>query len=288
MLGQLILQALIEGSVYALVALGLTTIYNATKVINFAQGEFLIFGSAVAYVCGTMLNWSPILIAITAIVAGVVLSLLVERLIMIPVARSRSHFAWIVVTLAIALVFQAIFNLNFNQVTFHPAPMIPGSVSVFGTAVSLQAILLIVTTAIVGLTYGLVLTRTTFGRAVRATGFDSDTAQLMAISVRSVVIFSFIIGGVMTVVAGLLVAPLYFISPASGLIFTTGGFIAMVIGGLGSAKGSIIGGLIVGFLYSAVANLFDAQYSQMIVIALLVIILIVRPQGLFALGARRA
>lgn len=272
---------LVEGCVYALVALGLTTIYNATKVINFAQGEFLVLGAGLSYSFIVVLHW-PVVAAILAAIAGaVVMAVICERLIMLPVTRSGSHYAWIITTLALSLILEAAFALYYNEAVLHPDPFVKGSITVFGAVVSAQQLLLIGATVVVGVSYGLFLKKTTFGRAVRATGFDSDTAQLMGISVRSVVVVSFIIGGVVTAIAGILISPLYFISPTSGLTYVMAGFVAMIVGGLGSVAGSVAGGLIVGLLYSVVSNLIDAEYSQIVVVGLLVAILIVRPQGVF-------
>lgn len=281
MFGQLLTQALVEGCVYALMALGLTTIYNATKVINFAQGEFFVLGAALMYTMSTVNGWNPLVSLVLTLVGAVVMSIISERLIMLPVIRSGSHHAWIIATLALALIFEALFALYYHEATLRPDPLVRGSFTVLGTVVSAQQLLLIVSTAVVALVYGLFLKRTVFGRAVQATGYDSDTAQLMGVSSRTVVVASFVIGGVVTAIGGLLIAPLYFITPTSGLIYVMGGFIAMIIGGLGSVAGSIAGGITVGFLYSAVANLVDSAYSQITVVVLLVLILIVRPQGVF-------
>jgi branched-chain amino acid transport system permease protein len=262
-------------------ALGLTTIYNATKVINFAQGEFLILGAGLMYSFTVVVGMPMILAVVLTLLACTLFSCIVEQLIMLPVTRSGSRYAWIITTLALALILEASFGLYYAQATLKPEPYISGKFTLGGTDITYQELLLIVVTAIVVACYGLFLNRTLFGRAVRATGYDSDTAQLMGVGTKSVMLASFMIGGLVTVVAGILISPIYFITPTSGLTYVLAGFVAMIIGGLGSVAGSLTGGLIVGLLYSAVENLIDAQYSQMIVVALLVAILVVRPQGIF-------
>ena len=138
----------------------------------------------------------------------------------------------------------------------------------------------IVAAVVIMLAYDQFLRRTPYGRAVRATSFASGTALLMGIPVKRVILLSFVIGSVVTSLAGLLAAPVFYISAAGGLLFTIKGFIAAVIGGVGSPSGALLGGLIVGTLDVLVPHVFGGSNGNFYVFGALVLILVLFPRGL--------
>ena len=274
-------QALYLGCVYALVAIGLTMAYNATRVINFIQGEYLIFGAAVTYEMATV-HHVPIGVVVPVVIAGAaLLGLASERAIMIPVIRSGIHFAWIISTLALALILESVYGQLFPSTVLQPEPFVTGSVTLGGTPVSVQVFLVIGAAGVIMVAYDQFLQRSAYGRAIRATAHDPETAATLGIGVRSIIATSFMISAVITALAGLLVSPVLFIQPTAGLTYTINGFVAMVIGGLGSSRGAIAGGLIVGLLDALVVNLISPNLGEIVIVSLLAAILIVRPSGLF-------
>ncbi|WP_327084984.1 branched-chain amino acid ABC transporter permease [Nonomuraea sp. NBC_01738] len=282
MTAQAWIDGVFAGAVYALVALGLTIVFQPTRVMNFAQGEALILGSAVAYQVVSLsgLGW-PAAIVVTLILAAA-MGLLSERMIMLPVRMSGSRFAWIVATLAAALIFQSIFTLAYRDVdALRPPPLLAGGLTLAGTRVSYQLLLTVVVAALVMIAYDLFLRRSVYGRAIRAASHNPDTATLLGIPVRRIVVLSFVMAAVICAVAGLLAAPSLFIGPATGLLFTIKGFTAAVIGGVGSPRGALAGGLIVGVLDSVVRTEINATAGNLVVFGLLALILVVFPAGLF-------
>lgn len=129
--------------------------------------------------------------------------------------------------------------------------------------------------------YDAFLTRTTYGRATRAAAYDAPTTALMGIPVQRIIVLSFVIGTVITAAAGLLAAPVLFIAPAAGLMFTIKGFVAAVIGGVGSTRGALVGGLIVGLLDSVVRVAIGGTYGDFAVFGAMALVLILFPAGLF-------
>lgn len=277
-----VLDGLFTGAVYALVALGLAIVFQPTRIMNFAQGEALVLGAAVAYqvVALWQLGWA-VALALT-VAASVVMALVTERLIVLPVRLSGSRYAWIIATLAVALVFQSVFTLRYLDVSaLRPSPMVHGTVGWLGGRIDWQELLTIAAALAVAGGYEVFLRRSIHGQALRATSHRADTAVLMGIPVHRMVLLSFVLGTVVTALAGFFAAPVIFVAPASGLLFTIKGFTAAVIGGVGSPRGALLGGALVGLLDTVVRSVISGTAGNFAVFAALAVILVVFPSGLF-------
>ncbi len=277
----IVTQALYLGCVYALIAMGLTIIYSATRVINFAQGEYFVLGAALAYQLSAVQHFPLWLTLGGVVLGGIVLGAVSERAIMLPVLRSGIHYAWIISTLAVALILESVYEKIFASSVLHPDPYVGGSINLLGAQVGAQVLLVIGGAFAVMIAYEQFLSRTAYGRAIRATAHDSETAASFGVGVRVVILVSFVVSAVITALAGLLVSPILLISPGDGLTYTINGFVAMVIGGLGSSRGAIAGGLIVGLLNSLIVNLINPNFGEIVIVSILALILVVRPTGLF-------
>lgn len=277
-----VLDGFFAGAVYALVALGLAIVFQPTRIMNFAQGEALVLGAAVGYQVLALweLNWLVALAA--AILLAVALGLVMERLIVLPVRLSGSRYAWIIATLAVALVLQSLFTLAYIDVpALRPSPLIAGKVPVLGGVIDWQELIAIIAAIAVTGAYDVFLRRSVHGQAIRAASHSADTAVLMGIAVQRVVMLSFVIGAVVTALAGFFASPVLFVAPASGLLFTIKGFTAAVIGGVGSARGALLGGFLVGLLDTVVRTVISGTAGNFAVFAALAVILVVFPSGLF-------
>lgn len=277
-----VISGLYAGAIYALVALGLTIVFQPTRVLNFAQGEAFVLGAAVAYQVVTLLHWGWVAAFAIMIVLAVVIGIVMERMIMLPVKLSGSRFAWIIASLAAALIFQSLFTLRyFNVDAFRPVPMIDGDLTVFGARIGWQQLITFVAVIAVVVFYDRFLARTVYGRAIRAAADDSGTSALMGIPVQRIILLSFVIGTVVTALAGFLAAPVIFIAPAAGLLFTIKGFVAAVIGGVGSPRGALVGGFIVGVLDNVMRTLIGGSFGNFAVFIAMALILVLFPAGLF-------
>ena len=275
-------QALYLGCVYALIAVGLTITYSATRVVNFAQGEYFVLGAALAYEIQSV-HHQPVWVAVGLIVvAAAVLGVISERAIMLPIQRSGIHYAWIISTIALALILESIYGLQFTSAVLRPPPLIAGSVSIGGAPVEWQIFLVVGVAFAIMIGYELFLKRTVYGSAIRGTAHDPETTSTFGVSIRTVIVVSFVISAVITALAGMLVSSILFITPTAGLTWTTSGFVAMVLGGLGSSRGAIAGGLITGFLNALVINLINPSYGEIVIVSILALILVVKPTGIFA------
>jgi branched-chain amino acid transport system permease protein len=277
-----VVDGLFTGAAYALVALGLAVVFQPTRIMNFAQGEALVLGAAVAYQAVALwrVGWSVALLVVIATAA--LMGLVMERLIMLPVRLSGSRFAWIIATLAVALVFQSLFTLAYIDVpALRPGPMIAGRVPWLGNHVEWQQLVTILAALAVTIGYDVFLRRTGYGMAVRAASHRADTAVLMGIPVQRIIMLSFVLAAVITALAGFLAAPVIFIAPTSGLLFTFKGFTAAVIGGVGSPRGAVLGGFLVGLLDTVVRSAISGTLGNFAVFAALAVILVAFPSGLF-------
>jgi branched-chain amino acid transport system permease protein len=277
-----VLDGLFSGAVYALVALGLTIVFQPTRIMNFAQGEALVLGAAAGYQVVALWKLPWVLALLITIGAALVMGLVMERLIVLPIRLSGSRHAWIIATLAVALVFQALFTLRYLDVpALRPAPMISGTVGFLGNHIAWQELITILAALAVMAAYDVFLRRTAFGQGLRAASHNPDAATLMGIPVQLVVVASFVIGTTITALAGLLASSVIFIAPASGLLFTIKGFTAAVIGGVGSPRGALVGGFLVGLLDTLVRTQISGAAGNFTVFTILAVILVVFPSGLF-------
>jgi len=279
---EVLVTGIYTGAIYALVALGLTVVFQPTRIMNFAQGEAVVLGAAVVYVVVAREGGSWPLAIVIGLLAAVLMGLVMERMIMLPVQLSGSRYAWIIATLAVSMIMASAFNLWFLDVdALRPTAMLTGELNIFGVKIGWQQGLTIVVVIAVVVAYAMFLRRTVYGRAIRATAHNADTAVLMGIPVKLIIVLSFVIGTVITAVAGLLAAPVIFIAPASGLIFTIKGFIAAVIGGVGSPNGALVGGMTIGLLDTVVRSYVGGTAGNIAVFLALAAILVLKPAGLF-------
>lgn len=172
-----VLDGLFSGAAYALVALGLAVIFQPTRILNLAQGEALVLGAAISYQVVSLWKLGWLVALLLTLVAAVVVGLVMERLIILPVRLSGSRYAWIIATLAVALVFQSLFTLTFIDVpALRPRPMIDGQVPFLGGHIDWQELLTIVAALAVMAGYDVFLRRASYGQAIRAASHSADTA----------------------------------------------------------------------------------------------------------------
>jgi branched-chain amino acid transport system permease protein len=277
---QFLMSGLTVGAVYALVALGFTMIYNASDVINFAQGEFVMIGGMVT-VFAAAAGLSLPLAAAAAITSAVVTGLLLHRLAIEP-ARGAAPVVLIIITIGGALLIRGIAQVVFDK-QFHKLPGFSGDqpVNVFGASVVPQAFWVIGGAAVIVLLVTLFFERTLLGRAVLATAANRLAAQLVGIDVSMVMALSFGLSAAIGAIAGLLITPITLTSYDVGTMLALKGFAAVVLGGLGSAAGAVAGGLILGLCEAMAAGYISSSYKDAVAFLVMIAVLLVMPRGLF-------
>ena len=275
---QQILNGLSIASVITLIAVGVTLIFGLTGIINFAHGEFLMVGSIVTWLA-VGAGWGFPLALATGIATVALLGLVLERgLFRFTLDRPTNGF---IVSLGLIVVLQHIVILfwNANQKSI-PRPL-NAIWDVGGVRIAAVRVMVIaVTAAVVALTF-VMITRSRYGRALRASVEDRDTAALMGIPVRRYVTGVFVFGSALAGLGGALLIALFPITPFTGGTIVMKGFAVALIGGLGNLTGAVVAGLILGLVEGFSAGYGLSEWTDAYSFALMIIVLLVRPHGLF-------
>ena len=267
------------GCIYALVGLSFILIYNATHGLNFAHGELVMLGAFVLFsLLGTGI---PYWFAIAGtLLAMAVVGFFFQLLLFYPL-RNRPHLTFVIATIGIGVAMR-----NGALLVWGPNPLkvpsiVQGNVRFAGIAMAPEHLLIIATTAVVlGLQYFLFF-HTDTGRRLRATAQNPEMAQLLGIRLERMIAFTFVLAAVLAGVAAILVAPIFLVDIDLGVNVILKAFVAVIIGGFGSVPGAVVGGLLVGVLEILVAVHISSTYRDAITFVVLILFLLVRPQGLF-------
>ena len=286
---QSILAGLTNGFVYGLIGLGIAVVFRGARIINAMQGDFALLGSVVAYVALTRLGVPMLPAFLAGVLAGGVLGLLVERLLIRPTEkRAGTEDSYLLVTLGGAFAASAAVLLYFGRDSY----VLNGiggdaSVDVLDAAIRVHAVWLIVISSLVVLALKLFYSYTRFGQAMLAASVDVDGSLTIGINVPLMRTLTFVTGGLMGGLAGILVAPLINIHYEMGLLLTLKGFAAAILGGLISPVGAMFGGVLLGLVESLAIASVSSGYKDVITMVILILIMILMPQGLLGRRGRR-
>ncbi|WP_411033588.1 branched-chain amino acid ABC transporter permease [Shinella sp. BYT-45] len=277
---QFLLSGITVGAVYALVALGFTIIYNASDVVNFAQGEFVMLGGMItvfAYAAGLPLP----LAALIAIIATSAVGVALNKLAIEP-ARGAPVVSLIIITIGASIFIRGATQLVFDK-QIHRFPAFSGDqpIRIGGATILPQSLWVIAGALAVFLCLWLFFTRTLIGRAVLATANNRIAAQLVGINTNYVMTLSFAMSAAIGALAGVLVTPITLTSYDVGLALALKGFAAAMLGGMGNPKGALVGGLLLGLLEAMTAGYISSQYKDAAAFVVILAVLFAMPQGLF-------
>jgi len=291
---QQLVNGLTLGSVYALIALGYTMVYGILKLLNFAHGEVYMIGAFIGY--GVLIGLggpeAPVvpvavlilLMFLAAMVGSGVLGVTIERFAYRPL-RNSPRIAPLISAIGVSFFLQAtallLFTAKFRS--YDTPDLISPSTGIDAgpLRISLVRILVIVSAILLMVALTLLVARTKLGKAMRATAFDREAAAMMGIDVDRVIVMTFLIGSALAGAAGVMVGLVYSrIFHFMGFIAGLKGFTAAVIGGIGSIPGAMLGGLLIGMAESFTAAYVSSTFQNLIVFAILVVVMLVRPTGL--------
>lgn len=278
---QLLIAGVGIGAIYAVVALGFTLVWNASGTVNFAQGQLVMVGAYFAYTFLVIANLPYWLAIPGTIVASAIVGIIIERLTIRPL-RTPDALLVIIITIGTGLVLEALAqNIWGPQTRTIPTLSPEENINFGGLSVTTQSLWDIAVCGVLMFVVWILLKRTSVGRAMRAVAQDRDTARQMGIPAHSIVSFTFGLNSAMAGLAGLLLAPTLFISPSMGISVTLQAFAAAVLGGFGSVTGAVVGGLILGLAQVFTAAYISGSYADAAALALLIVVLVIRPRGLF-------
>jgi branched-chain amino acid transport system permease protein len=269
------------GSIYALVAVGFNIIYNVTEIINFAQGEFVMLGGLIM-VFFTVTAKLPLPLAfVLTVVAVTGVGVLMERCTINPI-KNASVLTMIIVTIAVSILFKgiAMFVWGKNPYIFPP---FSGTKPIFvlGAAIQTQTLWVLLMTAVVVVLLTLFFKKSRYGKAMLACADDPEAARLVGINVSIMILISFALSAAIGAVAGAIITPISLMEYDRGALLALKAFGAAVLGGLGSFYGAVVAGVLLGIIESMCAGLVSSGYKDAVALIILLLVLYVRPSGLF-------
>jgi branched-chain amino acid transport system permease protein len=282
------------GSVYALIALGYSMVYGILKLLNFAHGEVYMFGAFIGYFTLTALGGAdspalPVaLVLLLMFLAGMlgagILGVVIERFAYRPL-RNAPRIAPLISSIGVSFFLQAsallLFSAQFR--TYDTPQLIPFSTGIEAgpLRISLVRILVIGSAVFLMIALTLLVSRTQFGKAMRATSYDREAAAMMGIDVDRVIVLTFLIGSVLAGAAGVMVGLVFErVFHFMGFVAGLKGFTAAVIGGIGNIPGAMLGGLVIGLAEAFTASYISSTFQNLIVFGILIAVMLVRPTGL--------
>jgi branched-chain amino acid transport system permease protein len=277
---QFAFSGLTVGAIYALVALGFTLIYKASDIINFAQGEFVMLGgmtTVFAALAGVPLP----LAALIAIIVTTAVGLALHRFAIEP-ARNASPVALIMITIGASIFLRGVAQIVFDK-RFHSLPPLfnANPIQFGGAAILPQSLVVLAAATVIVTLLWLFIDRTLLGKAVIATAANRLAARLIGVDTRRIVDFSFAVSAAIGAIAGVLITPIALTSYDVGTLLALKGFAAAMLGGIGSAPGAVVGGLLLGMIEALTAGYLSSNYKDAVAFLIILVVLVAIPQGLF-------
>ncbi len=277
-LAQYLASGLVVGGVYALIALGFVIVYSVTRIINFAQGEFVMLGAMLMVTLVTRGVAAPIAFVLT-VLAVALLGALLERVAVHPL-RQAPALAVLILTIGASIAIRGGALIVWGTDPFALAPFSPGPpVHVLGAMIVRQGLWVLGVAAVIfGLLWGF-FNHTYAGTAVRACSINGRGARLMGIRVDRMFLLAFALSGALGAAAGAVVAPITYATYDMGLMLGLKGFVAAVLGGLVSPPGAILGGFLLGILESVSAGFVSSGYKDAVAFVILIVVCLVQVSG---------
>jgi branched-chain amino acid transport system permease protein len=278
---QVFLSGLATGSIYALVAIGFTLVWQAAQTVNFAQGEFVVVPAFLVLVALNLFGW-PLWAALAFGLAAsiVILGVLFKKLIVEPILP-HGGITLIIATIALAILLKESVK-EFYGAEAQPFPSLfpTDPIDVFGAVVSMQDVLNLAVSLAAVVLLTLFLNRTRTGRCMQATAQNPAVAEILGIDVKRMVLYTFLINAALAALASFLITPVYLAKFSNGETLGLIAFIAAIVGGFNQIRGALIGGLLVGVLDNLTATYVTAQYRAALPLVLLIAVILLRPQGI--------
>lgn len=273
------------GSVYAIIALGYTMVYGIAKMLNFAHGDVIMIGAYVVLTLMTQAGVNPLLAVLISMVACTLLGITIEKVAYKPLRNAASPLAVLITAIGVSYLLQNVALLIFgadtksfiNIITLPALSLAVGQLTITGTT-----IVTIIACVVIMCGLTLFVNKTKPGRAMQAVSEDRGAAQLMGVNVNATISLTFAIGSGLAAIAGVLLCSAYpTLTPYTGAMPGIKAFVAAVFGGIGSIPGAMVGGILLGIIEILGKAYISSQVADAIVFAVLIVVLLVKPTGLF-------
>ena len=282
------MSGLATGSIYALAAIGFTLLWQASQTINFAQGEFVMLPAFFVLIGTQGLGWSlPLSIGFALLMSLLLLGLVFKRAIIDPMLP-HGVLPIIIATIALGLLIRDSVK-EFYSAEAQPFPALfpEGTFAIFGAVISIQDIAILTISILTVVALQLFLARTRTGRCMQATAQNREVAELLGVNVRRMVLYTFLINASLATLASVLISPIYLAKFSNGESIGLIAFIAAIVGGFNQIRGALAGGLLIGVIDNLSAAYISASYRGAFPLILLILIILVRPQGLLGKAEER-
>ncbi len=281
---QFLFSGITVGAIYALVALGFSIIYNASHVINFAQGEFVMIGGMGSVFLS--MSGIPLPLAMVGAIALAMLCGVALQKLAIQQAREASVVSIIIITIGASIFLRGVSGLIWDR-NFHSLPAFSGEDPLYigGAVVMPQSLWVFGTTVVVAIALGIFFNYSLIGKAMIGTAHNPFAAKLAGINTGNILILSYALAASLGAVGGILVAPIAPTHYQVGIMLGLKGFSAAIVGGIGSGPGAILGGLLVGIAEALSAGYLSSSYKDAVAFVIILTVLFFRPTGL--MGRRR-
>jgi branched-chain amino acid transport system permease protein len=276
---QLIASGILIGSVYALMSIGLTLIFGVLRIVNFAHGEFLMVAMYGAWAISHWLGLNPYAAIIAVMPAMFLFGALVYRLVVSP-GLDKPHLVVVFATMALSIFLQNAALMVMTADLRDVPPIFARSIVIGPVYIKGELLLGFVVTLVCTATLQWMIRRTYLGKAIRATVQDGEAAMLMGIAVPKIFLITFAVGSALVGLAGCIMLPLFSVFPAVGLNFVLIAFVIVVLGGMGSIEGALLGGVCVGVVQSVSGYYIAPAFGQLFFFLLFLLVMVFRPNGL--------
>jgi branched-chain amino acid transport system permease protein len=281
-LGQILVNGLSVGCIYGLIGIGFCVIYNASGIVNFAQGAFVMLGGMLTFVLLTSVGLPLVVAGVLAVIAVAAIGVVIERLVVRPLwDRNATMFVMILATLAVQIVIErATLILVGDQPKSIPVFTDLPPLRIAGLSIGYQIIWIVATSLVLIALLALFFQKTLVGRAMRACSINREAAALQGIPVSRMLALSFALSAALGAIAGILVTPTQFTAYSVGTPFAISGFIAAIVGGFGRPFGAFLGGIALGLAQALAVFALGSGLKNVAALSVLLIFLFFRPSGI--------
>jgi branched-chain amino acid transport system permease protein len=278
---QFLFSGLTVGAVYALVGIGFNITYNSTSIINLAQGEFVVIGGLMMWFFSESLKLPFFVSVVFTIFAAGLIGLLMERLTIKPL-KNPDLLLMIMITIAVSIILRGVLMFYFGKDPYTYPSFTEGEpLSIYGAIIQQQALWVIGITGLCIILLFIFFKKTIIGKAMLACAVNPTAAKLVGINVSRMVMLSFVLSAIVGAVGGIAITPISLMEYDKGPMLAVKGFCAAIMGGLGSNRGAVLGGFIIGILESMTAGYIHSGMKDAIALMILLLILFYKPAGIF-------
>jgi branched-chain amino acid transport system permease protein len=278
-LGQLVLSGILIGSIYALMSIGLTLIFGVLRVVNFAHGEFLMLGMYGAWALSTIAGFNPYTAALIVVPAMFLFGGLIHRIIISP-ALDKPHLVVVFVTMGLSIFMQNVALMMMTADLWDVRPVFDRSIAIGPFYFKPELLLGFAIAIACTMALQWMIRATYLGKAIRATVQDGEAAMLMGIPVPRIFLITFAGGSALVGLSACVMMPLFSVFPTVGLNFVLIAFVTVVLGGMGSIEGALLGGICIGVVQSLGSYYVAPAFGQMFFFIVFLLVMIFRPDGI--------